>query len=362
MNDAVPGGRFERHPRLTGAGLFAGALVALELLLRLAPPQSLRFAHEMRRLHGYSRVARVDLRPFTSARLRIDRADGRPLFDFRLSTGPEGFRIVEGREPPHAARYLHAIGDSYTMGWGVDADQSYPSWLARRLGPETAVLNLGVDGFGAIGATAKSRALAERYPPAVAVYLFCPNDLDDDRQAAAVVKRTTASHVLHEAWDALRRSSYVAGIPFAVRYRVQFRAGAGTETQAGTPGTSLEAAGTGRAETELAPTEWLLPDPAAPSAPPGDAPPERPTFTALREYRDFLRARGARLLVLALSNQPESLVFFRFCREQGIEAHLFDLPPSLRIPGDGHFDARGNAAVAALVEVLLKSAPPSGGS
>jgi hypothetical protein len=40
------------------------------------------------------------------------------------------------------------------------------------------VLNLGVDGFGAIGATAKSQELAERYPPACAVYLFSPNDLD----------------------------------------------------------------------------------------------------------------------------------------------------------------------------------------
>ena len=136
----------------------------------------------MRRVHGYSRVARVDLRPSQSARLRLERSDGQPLFDFRLSTGPEGFRVEEpaGPAPPPGVRFLHAIGDSYTMGWGVDADASYPARLARRLGPELPVLNLGVDGFGAIGATAKSRALAERFPPAAAVYLFSPNDLDDD--------------------------------------------------------------------------------------------------------------------------------------------------------------------------------------
>jgi hypothetical protein len=103
----------------------------------------------MRRAHGYSKVARVDLRPSRSVRLRIDRTDGQALFDFRLSTGPEGFRVDEaakGVVPPPRARFLHAIGDSYTMGWGVDAAASYPARLARRLAPERRVLNLGVDG------------------------------------------------------------------------------------------------------------------------------------------------------------------------------------------------------------------------
>jgi hypothetical protein len=62
LTTAAPGGRFERHPRLTGARLLAGAVVALELALRFAAPAPLRFAHE-RRVHGYSLVARVDLRP-----------------------------------------------------------------------------------------------------------------------------------------------------------------------------------------------------------------------------------------------------------------------------------------------------------
>jgi hypothetical protein len=170
----------------------------------------------MRRVHRYSRTARVELRPSQSARLRIDRSDGQPLFDFQLTTGPAGFRINEASvgEPPPGARLLHAIGDSYTMGWGVDAASSYPARLQRRLGPRTYVLNLGVDGFGAIGATGKSRALAERFPPACAVYLFSPNDLEDDVRAAAVARRPAALH-LASGPSAVRRSSYVAGLPFA---------------------------------------------------------------------------------------------------------------------------------------------------
>jgi hypothetical protein len=351
LTDPSPGGRFERHPRLTGAGLLAGALVALELGLRLFAPVPLRFAHAMREVHGYSRVARVDLRPSQSARLRIERRGGEPLFDFRVTTGSDAFRIVEGEDAPRAARYVHAIGDSYTMGWGVDARLSYPARLAQALAPGLGVLNLGVDGFGAIGATAKSRALADRYPPAAAVYLFCPNDLDDDLQAAAVARRGGAAHAAHEAFDVLRRASYLAGVPFALRYRLQFRAGP-------------LASGTNAGRIQTGPIAWedptrlLLPEPAALPAPqPGIL-----SFAALREYRGFLEARGARLVVLVLSNQQESLMAYRFCKEQGIEAHLFDVPPEMRIPDEGHFNALGNAAVAALVDELLRKAPGGAGS
>jgi hypothetical protein len=309
----------------------------------------------MREVHGYSRVSRVDLRPSQSARLRIDRSDGTPLFDFRLTTGAEGFRLVEDEPPPRAERYVHAIGDSYTMGWGVDARASYPARLAELVGPGLGVLNLGVDGFGAIGATAKSRALADRYPPAAAIYLFSPNDPEDDAQAWAVSRRTTPSHVLHEAFHALRRSSYVAGIPFALRYSLQFRAGPARDETSGTqPGGML----TGGQIEWVDPTSLLLPEPTTLPAPRSDS----PTFTALGQYRDFLKGRGARLVVLVLSNQPESLLAYSYCKSHGIEAHLFDVPPSMRIADEGHFNALGNGAVAALVERLLKAAPSEAGS
>jgi lysophospholipase L1-like esterase len=336
------GGRFERHPRLTGAALLAAALLVLELGLRAAPPAAVRFAHEMRQVHRYSRSARVDLCPEHSARLRMPRADGSPLFDFRVTTGPDGFRIAEASAAPAGERSLHAIGDSYTMGWGVDAPDAWPERLARRLGPGLPVLNLGVDGFGAIGATFKSRALAGRFPPVAAVYLFSPNDLEDDERAAAVARRSGLVHAAHEALDGVRRHSYLAAVPFAIRYRLQFGAGAGA---AGTPAASAGDAGPVAAD----PKRLLLPLPAE-----LPRPQEGPTFRALRAYRDFLAARGASLLVLVLSTQPPSLAALGFCRENGIEARLFDVPPALRIPGEGHFNAAGNDAVAGLVAELLR--------
>jgi len=68
----------------------------------------------------------------------------------------------------------------------------------------------------------------------------------------------------------------------------------------------------------------------------------------LRVNVKTIAARGARLAVLVLSTQPESLRTYRFCREQGIPAVLFDVPPDMRLADEGHFGAAGNAAVAAL--------------
>jgi hypothetical protein len=218
------------------------------------------------------------------------------------------------------------------MGWGVDSDATYPAQLASLLGPRTPVLNLGVDGFGTLGATGKSMALAERYPPVHAVYLFVPNDFEDDERALAVSRRAAAVQLANEALDAVRRHSALAAVPFALRYVLQFRAG---------PAPAEPAA----SDTELDPERLVVPTPA--SLPVPD--PSRPSLVRLAEYRRFLDARGAGLTVLVLSTRPESLETLRYCRENGIGAVLFEAPPPMRLPDEGHFNALGNRAVAQLV-------------
>ena len=47
-----------------------------------------------------------------------------------------------------AARIV-CVGDSYTYGWGVNLEDSFPKQLERALEPGTEVLNLGVFGYNA---------------------------------------------------------------------------------------------------------------------------------------------------------------------------------------------------------------------
>lgn len=335
--------RFERHPVRTGLLLLAVVLLAAEGAARLLDPEALRFAREMRRAHRYSRATRVELVPGADARLRLSRTDGSPLFEFRLAVGPDGFRVDPAQAPSAAApgtRWVHAIGDSYTMGWGVEADAAWPAALERLLPAGRRVLNLGVDGFGAIGATARSTALADRYPPAVALYLFSPNDPGDDERAAAVAARPRALHAAAEALDSVRRHVALASVPFALRYRLQFRRAGPAPARTPFPG------GGDGLERLLRPS----PDGAALPAPDS----AHPTFAALRRHRDTLAARGAVLRVMILSTQEESLRALRFCREEGIEAVLFDVPDDMRIPDEGHFDEAGHRAVAALARGLVE--------
>jgi lysophospholipase L1-like esterase len=336
MAEARPYNRFDRHPRITLLGLLAAALLVLELGLRAAGPLPVRFARDMRRLHRYSRTSRVELVPDTSVRLRIDRRDGSPFLDFTVTTGRDGFRVAGRPGTGGAVRgtpCLHAVGDSYTMGWGVDDAAAYPAQLESLLAPGTPVVNLGVDGYGTLGATGQSMALAERYPPVHAVYLFVPNDFEDDERALAVSRRTPAVHLANEALDAVRRHSALAAVPFALRYLLQFRAG------------TAGPAGPAAAVTGLDPERLVLPAPASLPAPD----PSRPSLARLAEYRRFLEARGAGLTVLVLSTRPESLETLRYCRENGIRALLIEVPPPMRLPDEGHFNALGNRAVAQLV-------------
>ncbi len=331
--------RFEARPVRSILAILALLVLAGELGLRLASPCAVEFAFEARQVHRYSRRWRVDLVPDSTAHLRIaDRKRGGDLLNFVLSTNTDGFRAPDRQRdrlaPGPGTRFIHAIGDSYSMGWGVCYEASYPAQLEELLGPPFRVLNLGADGYGTLGATQKSMDLASRYPPAATVYLFSPNDFDDDRQALAVSRRSALHHRGAEVLDALRRRSYLANVPFALRWWLFFDgSGGGGETAEQDPRLMVSADPTiGR-------------DPA--TLPPADV--ANPSLVQLAAYARFLRARGAPLLVLALSTQPASLACYRFCRDHGIESHLVEVPLPLRLSGEGHFSPLGNEQIARFV-------------
>ncbi len=72
---------------------------------------------------------------------------GEVYFDSEVFTDSRGFRI--GRNPPslqESSNTIVAIGDSWTFGYCVDYEETYPFHLERLA--ETRTVNLGVPGYG----------------------------------------------------------------------------------------------------------------------------------------------------------------------------------------------------------------------
>ncbi len=66
-----------------------------------------------------------------------------------LTTNARGFRALEEHDAPvPAGRYrIVCLGDSFTMGFGVDDTQTWPAAL-QRLCPEVQAVNMGLGGYG----------------------------------------------------------------------------------------------------------------------------------------------------------------------------------------------------------------------
>lgn len=70
------------------------------------------------------------------------------------------------------------LGDSYTLGWGVDQNENYPALLEEMLGAK--VLNTGVSSYG----TAREVKSLERFNTdslKILIIQYCPNDLRENQ-------------------------------------------------------------------------------------------------------------------------------------------------------------------------------------
>lgn len=316
------------------------ALLAAEGTVRFLDPRPFAFVHQARQVHRYSRSWVVDLVPSSSAHLRLPDRPGDDLFNFIISVNAFGFRSFDRPRDhgiqavsPTTTRYVHAIGDSYTMGWGVDYSSSYPAVLEWLLPQGFRVLNLGVDGYGTIAATEKSMALAPGFPIWHAVYLFSPNDFSDDHRALEVRKRSAPVHWAFEALDAVRRRSYLGNIPFAVKWGLFFR----------------NAFGASALPPEAAHQGQVLSGALRADAPPHPAQASHPSLDQLDAYDRYVRDHGGQLSVLVLSRQPPSASVYWHCIARGIAVRVIEPPPAMQLRQDGHLNQVGNQSLAKMV-------------
>jgi lysophospholipase L1-like esterase len=311
----------------------AVTLLITELALRMVAPDTLRFAYDFRQAYQYHDRWYTDFEPDVSTPIRLTTSKGYEL-DFNLSINEFGFRSHGDPETPlntdPGVRFVHAIGDSFTMGWGVDYEYSYPAVLDTMLSSGYEVLNLGLNGFGATGATEKSLQLMDRFPASFVVYLPTANDYHDDEAAARYAER---SQVLHRTMDVVnraRQTTYLASVPFAVRWWIYYRDALG-----GKPGSAT-----------ATPTDQLSLRTATGSSNKAIG---VQTKRSIERFAETLAEKRVPFLVVGHgdSNVVDDIVLF--CQERGIQTLSVAVPASLKLIGDGHFNAQGNRQMAELI-------------
>ncbi len=105
---------------------------------------------------------------------------GSKTVDVDYTTGPDHFRIVPKATANPDACVL-AFGDSFTFGYGVSDDETYPARLVERSARRVAAHNFGVLGWGPhqflAGLQSGRFQRAVRCRPTDAVYLMIPNHI-----------------------------------------------------------------------------------------------------------------------------------------------------------------------------------------
>lgn len=132
------------------------------------------------------RVGDLGFRPMRN-RPNDDAVLERVEFQTRIVTNALGFREprLPGPKPPGTMRVV-ALGDSFTLGYGVEEAEAYPRRLERLLdernpGRRHEVINLGVPGACPLDYVAHLEEVGLDYQPDLVLVGFMANDVNDIR-------------------------------------------------------------------------------------------------------------------------------------------------------------------------------------
>lgn len=166
--------RIRKTPIFAGVAflLVVGTVLVLgELLVRFANPQPYMMPR-----YQYSPLYGHGLPPST-----VMTAARPGEWEFRYTINEYGYR---GPAIPISNSYdrtnVVVLGDSYSMGVGVDDDEVYSAVLSRELGDCFDVVNLGVGGYGLSHEIRRFYEFGVLYRPQVVVLQFFHNDPSDD--------------------------------------------------------------------------------------------------------------------------------------------------------------------------------------
>ena len=158
------------------AALALGTLVGLALgegLVRAAGAGGTTLSRG--RLNGYDADAGWTCLPNLDAYYSLPGS-----FRVRVRCNSRGLRDSEKAVPkPAGTTRIVVLGDSFTWGYGVENDETFPAVLVRQL-PAADAVNLGVNGYSTVQESIRLETEGLRYEPDWVVVAFCHNDLEDN--------------------------------------------------------------------------------------------------------------------------------------------------------------------------------------
>lgn len=179
------------------------SLVAAELALRWTEPE-VTVSEANRLLNRY--VLREDVATVIHLRSHVDISMEMfwPDWPVRIRTNGTGQRMDAElpADKPTGTYRIATLGDSSTMGWGVEIEDAYPAVLSDLLSdrhPRLEVLNFGTVGFSSHNGFAQLRAEVLPLDPDLVTVAFGFNDWSEwTGTDAEVHARLRASHALRE--------------------------------------------------------------------------------------------------------------------------------------------------------------------
>jgi len=172
------GGWLRRSLLLVGAVVAVLALAELALAWIRPQPTFDRVLRSNLAIFEPSDFLPYRLRPASSGALVQEE------FETTVHINSHGYRGPEFQTPkPAGTRRVLAIGDSFTFGWGVEDDETYPARLDEALGEDVEVINAG---FAAGYYPDTYYVYLREYglalePDLIVIGFYVGNDIDHDR-------------------------------------------------------------------------------------------------------------------------------------------------------------------------------------
>lgn len=173
--------------RTTSVPLAIGLVVGSLLLTWLLGEIGIRIFHPSASLWSYPNYIDLATRPDPDQPPEILRYD--PVLGWEpvpgssgilmhqpITYSPEGLRNQNLQFELPAGRPILAVGDSYTEGYGVKDDETWPAHLERDL--RKHVLNGGVRGYGLDQIVLRAEKLIGRFNPEIVILGFIASDME----------------------------------------------------------------------------------------------------------------------------------------------------------------------------------------